>query len=136
MIAEVFKAALDIEISLPMPRLTYAEALDRFGVDNPDLRFDMELIDITKQVADSQFKVFASVAASGGLVKAINAKGCSAFSRKELDDLTDFVKIYGAKGLAWVKVTEDGWQSPIAKFFTDDELAELNKALAPKSVTC
>jgi len=129
LIAEVFKAALDIEISLPMPRLTYAEALDRFGVDNPDLRFDMELIDITKQVADSQFKVFASVAASGGLVKAINAKGCSAFSRKELDDLTDFVKIYGAKGLAWVKVTEDGWQSPIAKFFTDDELAELNKAL-------
>lgn len=129
LICEVFKAALDIEISLPMPRLTYAEALDRFGVDNPDLRFDMELIDITKQVADSQFKVFASVAASGGLVKAINAKGCSTFSRKELDDLTDFVKIYGAKGLAWVKVTEDGWQSPIAKFFSDDELAELNKAL-------
>lgn len=129
LIAEIFKAALDIEISLPMPRLSYAEALDRFGVDNPDLRFDMELIDITKLVAGSQFKVFSSVAASGGLVKAINAKGCSTFSRKELDDLTEFAKIYGAKGLAWVKVTEDGWQSPIAKFFNEDELAELNKAL-------
>jgi aspartyl-tRNA synthetase len=129
LIAEVFKAALDVEISLPMPRLTYAEALDRFGVDNPDLRFDMELIDITKQVAGSQFKVFSSVAANGGLVKAINAKGCSTFSRKELDDLTEFAKIYGAKGLAWVKVTEDGWQSPIAKFFNEEELAELNKAL-------
>ncbi len=99
-----------------MPRLSYAEAMDRFGVDNPDLRFDMELVDITAKVADSQFKVFADVAAKGGLVKAINAKGCATFSRKELDDLTEFVKIYGAKGLAWVKVTEEGWQSPIAKF--------------------
>lgn len=129
LIAEIFKAALNVDISLPMPRLSYAEAMDRFGVDNPDLRFDMELIDITEQVAGSQFKVFASVAANGGLVKAINAKGCATFSRKELDDLTDFVKIYGAKGLAWVKVTEDGWQSPIAKFFNEDELAALNKSL-------
>ncbi len=129
MVAKVFKAALDVDITLPMPRLSYAEALDRFGVDNPDLRFDMELINITDEVAGSQFKVFASVAASGGLVKALNAKGCATFSRKELDDLTDFAKIYGAKGLAWVKVTEDGWQSPIAKFFTAEELAVLDKKL-------
>ncbi len=129
MVAKVFKAALDIEISLPMPRLSYAEALDRFGVDNPDMRFDMELVNITEEVAGSQFKVFASVAANGGLVKALNAKGCATFSRKELDDLTDFAKIYGAKGLAWVKVTEDGWQSPIAKFFTAEELALLDKKL-------
>lgn len=129
MVAKVFKAALDIDITLPMPRLSYAEALDRFGVDNPDLRFDMELINITEEVAGSQFKVFASVAANGGLVKALNAKGCATFSRKELDDLTDFAKIYGAKGLAWVKVTEDGWQSPIAKFFTVEELAVLDKKL-------
>ncbi|MDX2494073.1 MAG: aspartate--tRNA ligase [Desulfuromusa sp.] len=129
MIAKVFKAALDVELTLPMPRLTYAEALDRFGVDNPDLRFDMELIDITEQVAGSQFKVFASVAADKGLVKALNVKGCAIFSRRELDDLTDFAKIYGAKGMAWVKVTEDGWQSPIAKFFTADELSSLNEKL-------
>ncbi len=129
MVAKVFKAALDIDIPLPMPRLSYAEALDRFGVDNPDMRFEMELVNITDEVAGSQFKVFASVAANGGLVKALNAKGCATFSRKELDDLTDFAKIYGAKGLAWVKVTEDGWQSPIAKFFTAEELAVLDKKL-------
>ncbi|MEE4254871.1 MAG: aspartate--tRNA ligase [Desulfuromusa sp.] len=129
MVAKVFKEALGVELALPMPRLTYAEALDRFGVDNPDLRFDLELIDITQQVADSQFKVFASVAASGGLVKALNVKGCATFSRKELDDLTEFAKIYGAKGMAWVKVTADGWQSPIAKFFTAEELAVLNDKL-------
>ncbi len=129
MIAKVFKAALGVELSLPMPRLTYAEALDRFGVDNPDLRFDMELIDITREVADSQFKVFASVAADGGLVKALNVKGGATFSRKDLDGFTDFVKIYGAKGLAWVKVKEGEWQSPIAKFFTADELSVLNEKL-------
>lgn len=129
MIAKVFKAALGVELTLPMPRLTYAEALDRFGVDNPDLRFGMELIDITEQVAGSQFKVFASVAAAKGLVKALNVKGCATFSRRELDDLTDFAKIYGAKGMAWVKVTAEGWQSPIAKFFTDTELAALNEKL-------
>ncbi|WP_321370614.1 aspartate--tRNA ligase [uncultured Desulfuromusa sp.] len=129
MVAKVFKEALDVELTLPMPRLSYAEALDRFGVDNPDLRFEMELIDITQQVANSQFKVFASVAADNGLVKALNVKGCATFSRKELDDLTDFTKIYGAKGMAWVKVTADGWQSPIAKFFTVDELSALNNKL-------
>ena len=130
LIAEIFKEALGVEVSLPLPRLSYAEAMDRFGVDNPDLRFDLELVDITQQVAGSQFKVFADVAADNGLVKALNAKGCATFSRKELDDLTDFVKIYGAKGLAWVKVKEEGWQSPIAKFFTTDELAILNQKLA------
>ncbi len=130
MVAKVFKVALDVDLTLPMPRLSYAEALDRFGVDNPDLRFGMELIDITQQVAGSQFKVFSSVAASDGLVKALNVKGGATFSRKELDDLTDFAKIYGAKGMAWVKVTEAGWQSPIAKFFTEDELTALNEKLA------
>jgi len=126
MVSEVFKQALGVEVALPLPRLSYAEALDRYGVDNPDLRFEMELVDITSQVADSQFKVFSSVAADGGLVKALNAKGCATFSRRELDDLTDFVKIYGAKGLAWVKVNADGWQSPIAKFFSADELDAMN----------
>ncbi|WP_029909565.1 aspartate--tRNA ligase [Pelobacter seleniigenes] len=129
MVSEIFQAAIGVKVSLPIARLSYAEALHRFGVDNPDLRFGLELVDITAQVAGSQFKVFADVAANQGLVKALNAKGCARFSRKELDDLTDFAKIYGAKGLAWVKVTEDGWQSPIAKFFTVEELASLNAAL-------
>ncbi len=129
LVAKVFKAAIGVDVELPMARLTYQEAMDRFGVDNPDMRFDLELINITDLVAGSQFKVFADVAAKNGLVKAVNAKGCATFSRKDLDDLTEFVKIYGAKGLAWVKVTEDGWQSPIAKFFTADELAALNERL-------
>ena len=129
LVAKVFTAAIGVDVELPMARLTYQEAMDRFGVDNPDMRFDLELINITDLVAGSQFKVFADVAAKNGLVKAVNAKGCATFSRKDLDDLTEFVKIYGAKGLAWVKVTEDGWQSPIAKFFTADELAALNGRL-------
>ena len=130
MIETVFKKTVDADITVPVPRMTYAEALDRYGVDNPDLRFDMELINITELVKGCGFKVFASVAESGGLVKAINAKGCSTFSRRELDDLTDFVAIYGAKGMAWVKIQEDGtWQSPIAKFFTEQELADIGAAL-------
>ena len=130
MIETVFKKTVDADITVPVPRMTYAEALDRYGVDNPDLRFDMELINITELVKGCGFKVFASVAESGGLVKAINAKGCSTFSRRELDDLTDFVAIYGAKGMAWVKIQEDGtWQSPIAKFFTEQELADIGTAL-------
>ena len=130
MMSTVFKKTIDADITVPVPRMTYAEALDRYGVDNPDLRFDMELINITELVKGCGFKVFASVAESGGLVKAINAKGCSTFSRRELDDLTDFVAIYGAKGMAWVKIQEDGtWQSPIAKFFTEQELADIGAAL-------
>ena len=130
MMSTVFKKTIDADITVPVPRMTYAEALDRYGVDNPDLRFDMELINITELVKGCGFKVFASVAESGGLVKAINAKGCATFSRRELDELTDFVAIYGAKGMAWVKILEDGtWQSPIAKFFTEQELADIGTAL-------
>jgi len=129
MIASIFKSTLDVELTLPMPRMPFSEVVRRYGVDNPDLRFDLELVDLTDTVKDSGFKVFADVAAKGGLVKAINAKGCSTFSRKDLDDLTDFVAIYGAKGMAWVKVNEDGWQSPIAKFFTEEELAAINEKL-------
>ena len=130
MIAAIFKSAIDIELTLPMPRLSYAEVMDRYGVDNPDLRFEMELVNLTDIVRGCGFKVFASVAENGGLVKALNVKGCATFSRKELDDLTAFAAIYGAKGMAWVKVQEDGsWQSPIAKFFTAEELAQLGGAL-------
>ncbi len=130
MIAEIFKSTLDVNLDLPMPRMTYDEVLHRYGVDNPDLRFAMELQDITATVSSCGFKVFADVAAKGGLIKALNARGCATFSRKELDDLTNFVAIYGAKGLAWVKVQEDGsWQSPIAKFFSAAELQGLAEQL-------
>lgn len=132
MIARVFKETMDIEVTLPMARMTYSQALDRFGVDNPDLRFDLELVDITNLAQGCGFKVFADTAAKQGLVKGINAKGCGKFSRKDMDDLTDFVKIYGAKGLAWVKVNEDGWQSPIGKFFTPEEMEQINQAFDAK----
>jgi aspartyl-tRNA synthetase len=125
LIAHIFDAVLGQKPQLPFNRLTYADAVDRFGLDKPDLRFGLELKEVTDIVKDSGFKVFASVAAKGGMVKALNAKGCIDFSRKEIDDLTAFAAIYKAKGLAWIKVREDGWQSPIAKFFTDEEKARL-----------
>lgn len=129
MIARVFKETIGVDVPSQMARMTYAEALRRFGVDNPDLRFDLELVELSNIVDGCGFKVFADAVKNGGMVKAINAKGCATFSRKDLDNLTDFVKIYGAKGLAWVKVTEDGWQSPIGKFFTPEELEQINQAM-------
>ncbi len=121
----VFNDVLGKKIDTPFTRLTYAEAVDRYGLDKPDTRFGLELKDVTDIVKDAGFKVFAQVAKKGGMVKALNAKGCIDFSRKEIDDLTELVAIYKAKGLAWIKVREDSWQSPIAKFFTDEEKALL-----------
>ena len=129
MIAVIFKEAIGVDVSLPMARMTYQEALARYGVDNPDLRFGLELVEISDLVASCGFKVFADAVGNGGMVKAINVKGGATLSRKDLDDLGEFVKIYGAKGLAWVKMTEEGWQSPIAKFFTAHELAALNQRM-------
>ncbi len=125
LVSAVFKEVLDITLDTPFKRMTYAESMDRFGLDRPDLRFGMELKDISDIVGGSGFKVFANVVKKGGMVKAMNAKGCESFSRKEIDDLTDFVGVYRAKGLAWVKVRENEWQSPIAKFFTDDEKQQM-----------
>ena len=125
LMARVFRDVLGVDIPLPFPRMGYREAMDRFGADKPDTRFGLELKDISDIVADSGFKVFSSVVKKGGIVKALNAKGCIDFSRKEIDDLTEFVAVYRAKGLAWIKVREDAWQSPIAKFFTDAEKARL-----------
>jgi aspartyl-tRNA synthetase len=129
MISRVFKEGIGVEIPDTLPRITYAEALDKYGVDNPDLRFGLELVELTEIVKGCGFKVFAEVANKGGMVKAINVKGASTFSRKELDDLTAFAGIYGAKGMAWVKVNADGWQSPIAKFFTPEELKAIEQAM-------
>jgi aspartyl-tRNA synthetase len=121
LIVALFKHILDLDLTTPFPRLSYDEAMGRYGLDKPDTRFGLELKEISDIVAGSGFKVFAEAVAKGGIVKALNAKGCSDLSRKEIDDLTAFVAVYRAKGMAWIKVREDGWQSPIAKFFTDAE---------------
>ena len=125
MMAALFKDVLDVDVKTPFLRLSYKEALDRFGLDKPDTRFVLELKDISDIVEGSGFKVFSSVVKKGGIVKALNAKGCINLSRKEIDDLTELTSVYRAKGLAWIKVREDGWQSPIAKFFSDQEKEDM-----------
>ncbi|MDR0406071.1 MAG: aspartate--tRNA ligase [Clostridiales bacterium] len=122
MLAEMFEKTLGLKIPLPFPRLSYQEAMERFGSDKPDTRFGLELIQMTDVVAGCGFKVFADVAASGGSVRAINVKGAAdKLSRRDLDALVDFVKIYRAKGLAWFVVTEGEIKSPVTKFLTEDE---------------
>lgn len=121
LMTKLFQDVLGIDLKAPFPRLTYEDAVGRFGLDKPDLRFELELINISDIVENAGFKVFSDVVKKGGIVKALNAKGCINFTRKEIDDLTEFVAVYRAKGLAWIKVHEDSWQSPIAKFFTEDE---------------
>jgi aspartyl-tRNA synthetase len=121
MMTQLFKEILGIKLKRPFSQLTYQEAVGRYGLDKPDTRFDLELKDISDIVAGSNFKVFANAVKKGGIVKALNAKGCINFSRKEIDDLTEFVAVYRAKGMAWIKVKEDKWQSPITKFFSDEE---------------
>ena len=125
MMATLFKDILGTDVRPPFQRMLYEEAIDRYGLDKPDIRFGLELKDISDIVENAGFKVFSSVVKKGGIVKALNAKGCISMSRKDIDDLTNFVAIYRAKGLAWVKVKEDAWQSPIAKFFSDEEKAAL-----------
>ncbi len=129
MIKEVFAATRGIELNPPFARMTYDEAMRRFGTDRPDTRFGLELVDLTEDLRGCSFKVFNSIIEKGGVVKAINAKGCATFSRKDLDNLTDFATRFGAKGMAWIKIKEDEWQSPITKFFSEDELAAMGKTL-------
>ena len=130
MIAALFKETLGLDLTPPFARMTFDEAMSRYGTDRPDTRFAMEIVDLTAIAATCGFKVFREVADGGGTVRAINAKGCGSFSRKDLDDLTDFAVQLGAKGLAWVKVKTAGeWQSPIAKFFTADERAAIARQL-------
>nr|WP_277003775.1 aspartate--tRNA ligase [Desulfobacter postgatei] len=129
LIKAIFKKVLDLDFPEPFPSMTWAEAMDRFGLDRPDLRFGLELKNVSDIVANADFKVFASVVKNGGLVKAINVKGCADFTRKQIDELTEFAAVYRAKGLAWIKIKDDQWQSPIAKFFSDDEKEALKKRL-------
>ncbi len=129
LMASIFKACLGKELALPLPRLTYADAISRYGKDNPDVRFGLEIRDITDIVRNSGFKLFAEVAAQGGVIKAINANQASVLSRKDLDGLTDFVAIYGAKGLAWAKVNAADWTSPIFKFLKPEEITGIGQLL-------
>lgn len=130
MMSKLVKEVKGIEVSIPFPRMSYDEAMSRFGSDKPDTRFGLELVDVSEIVKASGFKVFASAVASGGQVKAINVKGAGAkYSRKDIDALTEFVAVYGAKGLAWLKVEADGLKGPIAKFFSDEESAAIKATL-------
>ncbi|WHY33207.1 aspartate--tRNA ligase [Cytobacillus firmus] len=131
MMEKVMKEVKGLDVQLPFPRMTYQEAMDRFGSDKPDTRFGMELTDLSEIVKDSSFKVFAGAVASGGQVKAINVKnGAGKYSRKDIDALTEFAAVYGAKGLAWLKAEEDGLKGPIAKFVTEEEQKSFYSALA------
>ncbi|WEG14085.1 aspartate--tRNA ligase [Pullulanibacillus sp. KACC 23026] len=134
MMAEVVYVARGERISTPFPRITYAEAMARYGSDKPDTRFGLELIDVSTVVSTSGFKVFAQTVANGGQVKAINVKGQAAqYSRKAIDELTEFVSRYGAKGLAWMKVEEEGLKGPISKFFEGDVASQLTETLQAES---
>jgi aspartyl-tRNA synthetase len=125
LVARVWQETLGIDLPLPFPRMPYDEAMSRYGVDKPDTRFGMELVDLTGAVRGSGFKLFANAA----LVKGMRVAGGEALSRKDIDEYTEFVKIYGAQGLAWIKIRADEWQSPIAKFLSEEERAAIAEAL-------
>lgn len=125
-IKRLFKQVLGIELETPFLRMPYREAMDRFGSDKPDIRFGMELVNVSDIVKDCDFKVFTDAVANGGSVRAINAKGCGdKFSRKDIDKLVDFVKTYKAKGMAWITVGENDIKSSLTKFFTPEKMKAL-----------
>ena len=127
MFAQLFQETIGVEVETPFPRMTYHEAMERFGSDAPDLRFGLELTDISDIAGECELKVFSEVIAKGGSVKAICVPKGAELSRKDLDNLTDFARIYGAKGMAWIKRNPDSWQSPIAKFFTAEQQQALEE---------
>ena len=129
LMVRLFRETIGVEIPTPFQRLTYHDAIHKYGSDKPDLRFDLEIKDVTDIVKGSDVKVFASVASSGGVVKALNAKGCASWSRKELDDLQPFAARYGGKGIAWITVKDGEWKGPIVKFFKPEEIAALTERL-------
>ena len=125
MVAALFRDLAGIEVPTPFPRLTYQQAMDRYGTDKPDLRFGLELVTVTDIVGDSDVNVFRTVVRNGGIVKALNIKGGADWSRKELDDLQPFAVRYGGKGLAWIVIRDGEWRGPIVKFFKEAEIAAL-----------
>jgi aspartyl-tRNA synthetase len=130
LLKKVWKTALNMEIPTPFKRLSFAEALNRYGIDKPDTRFGMELVDFTEEFRASTFKVFSGAIAAGGVVKALNAKGLADATQGQIETMTEYAKSFGAKGLAFIKVEKGEWKSPIVKFFNDGEKAALTKKLA------
>jgi len=130
LLQRVWQAALGMQLSLPFPRLTFAEAMNRFGIDKPDTRFGIELADFTETFRASTFKVFSGAIAAGGVVKAINAKGLACATQGQIEAMTECAKNFGARGLAFIKVEGGEWKSPIVKFFSDAEKAALARQLA------
>jgi len=133
MMAAIYKEVLNQDIATPFPILKYQEAIDRFGTDKPDMRIDMEIVDLAEIVQGTKFKVFADVLESGGQIRALNIKNSAdSLSRKALDDLTEIAKTYGAKGMAWIKIQENELQSPIIKFFEQEMLDRMLEKLESK----
>ena len=136
MLAAIFKAARNVDIKTPFDRLSYREALDRYGSDKPDRRFKMELVDLGETFRESSFKVFRSALDAAGVVKAINAKGFAGITIGQADELTEIAKLHGAKGLAFIKVENGEWKSPIVKFFSDAEKTALRSKLNMEEGDC
>src|SRR5881398_3195479 len=136
MLAAVFKATRNIDIKTPFDRLTYREAVGRFGSDKPDRRFGVELVDVSDDFRASGFKVFRGALDAGGVVKAINAKGFAGITIGQADELTEIAKLYGAKGLAFIKIENGEWKSPIVKFFSDAEKTALQSNLNIEEGDC
>jgi aspartyl-tRNA synthetase len=130
LLKRVWKTALGMEIETPFKRLSFHEALNRYGIDKPDTRFGMELVDFTDDFKASSFKVFSGAIANGGVVKAINAKGLAGATQGQIETMTEYAKSFGAKGLAFIKVENGEWKSPIVKFFSEAEKSALTKKLA------
>src|SRR2546429_5640037 len=136
MLAAIFKATLNIDINTPFDRLTYREAVGEYGSDKPDRRFGMELIDLGEIFRESSFNVFRNALESGGVVKAVNAKGFAAITIGQTDELTEIARLYGAKGLAFIKIENGEWKSPIVKFFSDAEKTALQSNLNIEEGDC
>jgi aspartyl-tRNA synthetase len=130
LLKRVWKVARNVDVPTPFRRLTFQEALDRYGIDKPDTRFGMELVDFTEEFRGAKFKVFSGAVASGGVVKALNVKGFACATQGQMDTMTEVARSFGAKGLAFIKVEGGEWKSPIVKFFSDAEKAALTKKLA------
>ena len=128
MMVLLFKELKGVELKRPFKKLTYAEAINRFGSDKPDMRFGLEIKDFTDALRNSQARVFASAIKAGGVVKGMRIPKGTELSRKDLDDMTPYVATFGAKGIAWTKLTEEGWQSPIAKFLSDTEQKDIERS--------
>ena len=132
LMVKLFEETIGVKVETPFPRMTYQHAMENYGSDAPDTRFDLNLKDISDIASTCELRVFKQVVDKGGIVKAICVPGGAEFSRKELDDLTEFAQIYGAKGMAWIKLNNDGWQSPIGKFFTAEQKEALEERVGLK----